>query len=162
MDPNAFTILATIAGGFILAIGCDLFGRKSTFAKEHGTITFFAGLILVGIAAYISILVNRQGGSWLLPLVGFFVMAKISESRDKRVRARTIQDKWLVKVNAILAARAPGEAVEIDVNGAPDTVFWYIVNTNTKKGLKVESIKDLTNGGTRLRFSDPTGSPEQR
>jgi hypothetical protein len=168
MDPNASAVLATIAGGFILAIGCDFFSRKSTFAKEHSTLNFFAGLTLAGIAVFISILVNKENGSWILPLIGFFVMFKINEGRAKRARARLIQTEWLTKVDAALSARALGETVEIDVSTAPDTVFWYIVNTKKKSGLKVESIKDLSGGGTRLRFSESTEkterseSPEQR
>ena len=70
MDSKTIILLATVIGGFALAWFCDVFSKKSQWAKDHGMLNFFAGAILIGAAIYISILVNQINGSWLLPMIG--------------------------------------------------------------------------------------------
>jgi hypothetical protein len=153
MNPNAPAMLVSLAGGLALALVFELFGAKVKFAKEHGTLTLLLGAAIFAAAGYAAVLYVHEGDAWILILMPFFIIAKIKESRAKTRRRKEAEKAAIAAVEAALAAREGDEDVEIDVTGMPSSVYWYVVNTNQTKGLKVESIKDIKSGKTRLRLS---------
>jgi uncharacterized membrane protein YccC len=153
MNPQAPAMLIFIAVGFVLAGAFEVFNQKSAFAKAHGTISFFAQLALVVVAVAASIHFTRDWSGWILVLIGFFVVGKIKEGRDNRRKLRDLTADYQARVTAALSTREGGDAVEIDVTKAPDAVRHTLINTRTKQGLTVETVKNESTGTLKLRFS---------
>ena len=145
-------MLVTLAGGLALALIFELFG-KIKFAREHGVITFILGAAIFAAAGYGAVLYVHEGDAWVLILMPFAGLAKFTESRRKSRRRKEAEKAAIAAVDAALAAREGDEEIEIDTTGMPESVYWYVVNTNQAKGLKVESIKDIKSGKSRLRLS---------
>jgi cation transport ATPase len=158
MNPLAIPMLLFVVLGIVLAVGYEVFEKKTAFAKEHGTITFFAGLAIIAAAAYAAVRCTHEMSAWLLVLVGFFIVSKIKESRDKRRAFKDLSADLKAKVQSALAARTGSEAVEIDVTKASDGLLWTLINTNKKKGLTVETVKNQSTGAVKLRLSGTAAS----
>jgi uncharacterized membrane protein YhaH (DUF805 family) len=158
MNPYALPMLIFVAVGFVLAVGYDLFSKKTTFAKEHGTVTFFAGLAIIVAAAAAAIHFTHDWSGWLLVLFGFFAVSKINEGREKRRRLNSLCADFQAQVTSALTARQGVEAVEIDVTKAPDSVLSSLINGSKKQGLTVETVKNQSTGALKLRLSGSASS----
>lgn len=153
MGNQGTLLLVFIAVGIVMSIGFEIFGKKTRFAQEHHNITFFAGLTLFIIAAAAAIHVTQSSIAWIDLLIGFAIVSKIQEMRRERRISMEKSTAFEGKVATALGSRSGDEAIEIEVNEVPESAQWSVINDALKRGLKVESLKDLSTQKSRLRIS---------
>jgi len=152
MNPDAPLYFLFVGLGFALALAMEFFDRTK-FAKEHRVINTIGELALVALLCYASVYFTHNFSSWLLPLFGFWVTARLKEGRDKRRNFNNICADLTARAETALAARDGAEAVEIDLAGTPESARWQLIHTYKKQGLTVETVKNESTGTLKLRLS---------
>lgn len=145
-------MLIVLVLGCVLALAIEL-GEKTAFAKKYKTFSTFGWLAVIIAAGYAVTVISHVGSMWIMLLCPFWGLSKIKESRQKSRAAKQLYADLSGQVQSALAERTGTEAVEIDVTRASETTLWTLINTNKKKGLTVETVKNQSTGAVKLRLS---------
>lgn len=150
--PNPLIWLVALVVGFALMVASNRFD-KTTFAKNHSTVTLLGTLAAFAGAGYLAVIFAHDPMAWLLVLFGSVCFTKLKEARDKRQRNTALRADFRSQVETALAARQGSEAIEIDVTKASEEMLWTLINDSKKKGLSVETVKSHTAKEVKLRLS---------